>query len=118
MGSKSQKHDELKLQIFLQPNDEEIPNETAKFIAKTQSHMIEIFKMNVKNYFKSNFIYKSCNLSECNQSYVLYCSALIGKNSLITYIPNYEDIFDDMDPQGTSFQSSHNDGKFKDEEED
>ena len=36
---KFKKLDELKMPIFLQPNDEEIPNETAKFIAKTQSHM-------------------------------------------------------------------------------
>ena len=58
--------------IFLQPNDEEIPNETAKFIAKTQSHMIEMVKMNFKNEYNPHFICKSCNLSECNQSHLLH----------------------------------------------
>ena len=40
IGSKSQKHDQLNMPIFLQPNEEEIPNETANSIAKTKSHMI------------------------------------------------------------------------------
>ena len=66
-------------------------------------HMIEIVKMNFKNEYKPNFICNSCNLSECNQSHLLYCSALIGKHSLITYIPNYEDIFDDDDPTEKKF---------------
>ena len=25
----------------------------------------------------------------------MYCQALLGSNQLVTYIPNYEDIFDD-----------------------
>ena len=34
-------------------------------------------------------------MNECNQSHLLYCEALIGSNELITYIPKYEDIFND-----------------------
>ena len=37
----------------------------------------------------------SCRFKVCNQSHLLDCKALIGSNQLVTYIPNYEDIFDD-----------------------
>ena len=56
--------------------------------------------MNFKNEYKPHYSCKSCNLSECNQSHLLYCSALI------TYIPNYEDIFDDKDPKEQVFRAN------------
>ena len=37
----------------------------------------------------------SCKKNECNQSHLLICPALIGRNQLITNIPNYKDFFDD-----------------------
>ena len=56
--------------------------------------MIENVKSNFKENYKPNLVCNSCNLSECNQEHLLECSALIGKNELLTYIPNYIDIFD------------------------
>ena len=77
---------------FLCPN-EHLKIDNAKFVAKIQCHMVETIKANFKQEYLPNFICKSCGLNECNQSHLLYCEALIGSNQLITYIPNYEDIF-------------------------
>ena len=48
VASKSKKYLELKISYFLSSNCENIPVETAKFIAKTQSHMIENIKTNCR----------------------------------------------------------------------
>ena len=77
--------------------------ETAKFIAKTQSHMIETVKTNYPGFYKPNLICNACLISECNQPHLLYCQKLIGSNGLITYIPNYEDIFDDSNTEEQCF---------------
>ena len=45
VGSKSRKYTQLKMAPYLCPNDE-IPVETAKFLAKAQSYMIENVKIN------------------------------------------------------------------------
>ena len=82
---------------FLCPNQEEISIETAKFIAKVQSHMVESVKSNFPGEYFSDNLCNSCKSSECNQPHLIYCKSLIGSNQLITYIPNYEDIFDDDD---------------------
>ena len=103
IGSKSRNYKKLKMSYFLCPNFEEIPIETAKFIAKVQSHMVENVKTNFPGKYEPNFLCQSCKLTECNQSHLLYCSALIGSNELITYIPYYEDIFNDEDPKEQCF---------------
>ena len=87
-------------------NSENFSVETAKFIAKTQSHMIESIKTNFQGYYKPNLICDSCSTSECNQSHLLYCKSLIGSNELVTYIPDYEDIFDDSNPEEQCFIAS------------
>ena len=57
--------------------------------------MVENVKANFKQEYLPNLICNSCGRNECNQSHLLYCEALIGSNQLITYIPIYEDIFND-----------------------
>ena len=89
--------------FFLCPNLEEIPIDTEKFIAKVQSHMVKNMTINFPGKYKPNFICQSCKLTECNQSHLLYCSELIGSNELITYIPYYEDIFNDEEPKEQCF---------------
>ena len=84
---------------FLSSGDHEIPIETAKFIAKVQAHMVETIKMNFQSNFKNNFICDLCKISVCNQAHLLYCCKLIGSNELVSYIPEYEDIFDDNNPE-------------------
>ena len=88
VGSKSQRYQELKLSLYLSSQNENIPVETAKFIAKTQSHMIETVKTNFQSYYKPNLLCNACLISECNQPHLLYCKKLIGSNEIVTNIPN------------------------------
>ena len=94
IGSKSRKYTKIEMAPYLCHNNE-MPIETGKFVAKAQSHMIENIKTNFKQDNKQDQICNSCEKSECNQPHLLYCEALIGSNQLVTYIPNYKDIFDD-----------------------
>ena len=58
-------------------------------------YMIETIKTNFQVYYKPNLICNAGLISECKRSHLLNCQKLIGSNELVTYIPNYEDIFDD-----------------------
>ena len=71
-GSKSRKYEVLKMSNYLTSQNEYIPIETAKFIVKIQSHMVETVKINFQAFYKPN---------------LLYCSKLIGSTEIITYIP-------------------------------
>ena len=68
--------------------------------------MIENVNTNFKQDNKQNLICNSCEKSECNQPHVMYCQALLGSNQLVTYIPNYEDFFDDNNIEEQSFIAS------------
>ena len=79
IGSKSQAYKELKLSFYLS-SQSEVPIETAKFIAKVQSHMIESIKKNFQSHYKPDFVCNSCKISQCDQSHLLYCSKSIESN--------------------------------------
>ena len=49
------------------------------------------------------FSHHSCKLYECNQAHLLNCSCLIGSNQLISYIPDYYEIFNDDDTEEQYF---------------
>ena len=68
--------------------------------------MIENVKMNFQQDHKENQICNACKKNECNQSHLLICPALIGRNQLITYVPNYEDLFDDDNIEEQCFVAS------------
>ena len=61
--------------------------------------MIETVKYNFQEYYRPNLFCNLCLLTECHQSHLLFCPKLVGSNQLITYIPFYEDIYDDNDPE-------------------
>jgi hypothetical protein len=94
-GSMSHQKTELVISPYLTSITEDFCIKTASFNAKTQSYMIENVKCNYKEQYMPNLICNSCRLSECNQMHLLQCSSLIGSNELLTYIPEYNDIFDD-----------------------
>ena len=93
-GSKRQKSKTILMAPFLTSKNEEFELKTSSFIAKVQTHINANFKSNLKEHYKPNLVYNSCNLSECNQEHLLECSALIGKNEVLTHILNYIGIFD------------------------
>ena len=53
-GSKSQQYSELKMAVYLCPNEEEMDINTAKLLAKNQTHVIKNVKANFKQQFKPN----------------------------------------------------------------
>ena len=65
--------------------------------------MIETIKTNFKHEYEPNLTCNSCKISECNQSHLIYCNALIGSNQVVTYIPTYEDIFNDDEIEEQNF---------------
>ena len=88
---------------LLSSENEDAPNETASFIAKVQSHMIETVRSNCPGTYKPYLVCKSCQISVCNQPHVLYCPKLIGNNELVTCIPEHQDICNDEDPKVQCF---------------
>ena len=57
--------------------------------------MLENIKSNFKNKHEENLLCKICQIENCTQKHLLYCKKLLGLNEYLTYIPEYEDIFDD-----------------------
>ena len=85
-------YDELKMADYLLPSNLEIGVDLAKFIAKLQTRMVKEVKHNFKN-MHQNLICDSCNNGECKQEHLLMCKELMGKNEILTYIPDYKDIW-------------------------
>ena len=96
--SKSRQYIDLKMTKFLSSNVEDIQIKTAQLLTKIQLHMVKNIKISFKEQYNPNVVCNSCLLSECNQKHLFECWALIGRNQLVTYLPNYEDIFIDEDP--------------------
>ena len=95
---KSNKFCQLKISSFLLPNDDISPD-FAKFMVKAVTRMIEGVKCNFKKNHKEDLNCKSCFingiLNKCTQKHFMDCRGLIGKNELVTYLPTYEDLFED-----------------------
>ena len=84
-------HNELEMQTYLSPNICEMTVDDAKYIFLLRSRMVDV-KANYKGkYF--DYLCTECGKEEETQQHVLECSKLIGKNEMLTYIPNYYDIF-------------------------
>ena len=81
-GRKSQQKEELEMSPYLKSNIEDVSVQTASFIAKIQSHMVENIKLNYKEQYKPNLICDSCKISECDQKHLLECSELIGTKQI------------------------------------
>ena len=77
---------------FLLPNVD-VSIKMAKFIVQIQCRIIPEIKCNFRNENKNNLLCNSCLISECTQYHLLCCQKLLGGNELLTYIPDYEDIF-------------------------
>ena len=49
-------------------------------------------KMNFKNWYKNDLNCIACKETECTQQHALEYYKLMGKNELVTYIPEYKEI--------------------------
>ena len=81
----------LNMADYLQPNELDFSNDVACFLAKLQTRMVKV-KCNFKN-MHLDLICKTCMKSECTQEHLLYCEPLLGKNELVSYIPEYNEIW-------------------------
>ena len=64
---------------------------------------IKNVKANFKEHFKPDLVCSAGKSNECNQRHLLECQALIGSNELFSYIPNYEDVFNDEDTREQNY---------------
>ena len=83
---------ELRIQNYLQSDNLEINNNERKLIFQLRTRM----HYNIKSHFRRMYIDSicdGCRKEESNTKHILECNSLLGKNKIVTYLPNYEDLF-------------------------
>ena len=84
----------LQMQTYLGSEDIEITNEERKLIFQLRTQM----SFNIKSHFRSmhtNTICEGCFSEESTTKHTLYCKNLIGKNEIVTYLPIYEELYEE-----------------------
>ena len=84
----------LKMQNYLRCEDLDITNDERKLIFQLRTKMC--FK--VKSHFRSmhlNVVCEGCFTEESTTKHTLECPVLLGKNKLVTYLPDYEDLYEE-----------------------
>ena len=87
-------HSNLDMQNYLQSEDLEINNDERKLIFQLRTKI----NFKVKTHFKGmyrNTVCDGCNISESTTKHSLECESLLGKNELVTYLPQYIDLYGD-----------------------
>ena len=84
--------------------DTDMSIEEKKWLLKCRGEDIPV-KANRRWQFE-NIICSSCNTnSEETQSHILECKTLIGPSEIVTYIPNYRELFEsDIEYQAYMYQ--------------
>ena len=90
-GMKNQ-YNYLKIQNYLNSEDIDIQNDERKFIFQLRSQMVYKIKTHFRKMYE-NTICEGCKVDESTAKHTLQCSNLIGKNELVTYLPQYDDIY-------------------------
>ena len=85
-------YSELKMQKYLQTKDENILNIERKTIFQLRTKMHWKIKTNFRKMHQDS-ICDGCRMEESNLKHTLNCPVLIGRNELVTYIPDCEDIY-------------------------
>ena len=85
-------YEEFAMSEYLSPNEEDLTIEEQKWLFSCRVEDIDI-KSN--NRWKHNNIFcQSCKKNQIgNQSHILYCDFLLGNNCKLTYIPDYEKLY-------------------------
>ena len=87
-------HSNLDMQNYLQSEDLEINNDERKLIFQLRTKI----NFKVKTHFKGvyrNTVCDGCNIIESTTKHSLECESLLGKNELVTYLPQYIDLYGD-----------------------
>ena len=92
-------YNEFKIQDYFLPSEGLIPIIDKKWIFKCRVDDVNVKGNNRWKY--DNISCVSCNIPE-TQKHVLECMQLLGKNEKLTYIPTYEELFND-DTHGQAY---------------
>ena len=87
------KYEKLELADYLQSNQDFIPQEIQFFLAKLQTRMVREIKCNFRK-MHTNLYCGVCEKEECTQEHLLSCKKLMGTNEILSYIPEYNEIWE------------------------
>ena len=85
-------YEQLEIQSYLNTEDMNITNEERKYIFQLRTKMCFKIKTHFRNMFE-NTVCEGCNIEESTTSHTLACKSLIGGNELVTFLPNYDDLY-------------------------
>ena len=90
-GSKLE-HTQLEIQNYLKYEDGDINNFERKLIFQLRTDMCFKIKTHFKHMYQDT-ICEGCRQEESTTKHTLECPPLLGNNQLVTYIPDYIDIY-------------------------
>ena len=82
----------LEMQPYLGTEDMDISNEERKFIFQLRTKMCFKVKTHFSHMYE-NTICDGCQVEESRTSHILECRSLIGANEIVTYLPEYRDLY-------------------------
>ena len=88
----------LYMQNYLSSEDIEITNYERKLIFQFRTKM----NFNIKSHFRNmheNVICEGCHKEESTTKHTLHCNTLLGRNELVTYIPDILDLYGEDEDQ-------------------
>ena len=89
----------LEMKNYLSSEDIEITNHERKLIFQFRTKMSFSIKSHFRN-MHENVICEGCHREESTTKHTLQCNILLGKNELVTYIPDILDLYgEDEDEQ-------------------
>ena len=89
----------LEMQNYLSSENMEITNHERKLIFQYRTQMSFSIKSHFRN-MHENVICEGCHIEESTTKHTLQCNILLGRNELVTYIPDILDLYgEDEDEQ-------------------
>ena len=85
-------YQKLEMQPYLGTQDIDISNEERKFIFQLRTKMCFKIKTHFSHMYE-NTICDGCLVEESRTSHILECRSLIGANEIVTYLPEYRDLY-------------------------
>ena len=82
----------LEMQNYLSSEDIDITNEDRKLIFQLRTKMHFKIKTHFRN-MHENTLCSGCRIQESTTQHTLECKSILGRNEILSYIPNYLDLF-------------------------
>ena len=85
-------YSKLYMQNYLSSEDIDINNYERKLIFQFRTNMSFSIKSHFRN-MHDNVICEGCNVEESTTKHTLHCNSLLGRNEMVTYIPDILDLY-------------------------